>query len=135
MFVFQCFMSVWWKSAKSVKFKLCSLCHGLTQPYHKEVEGSQFTNKYKDRVARHQCSDPAPGGRPCGVSRVLRKPDLYIVVTGSVVVQQFQISIVPWIITNVSMIMHNKISKICKYQHENVEISMCKYVNSNFQTI
>ena len=46
-------------------------------------------------VARHQCSDPAPGGRPCGVSRVLRKPDLYIVVTGSVVVQQFQISIVP----------------------------------------
>ena len=53
---------------------------------HCEVEGSQFTNKYKDRVARHQCSDPAPGGRPCGVSRVLRKPDLYIVVTGSVVV-------------------------------------------------
>ena len=88
-------MSVWWKSAKSVKFKLRSLCHGLTQPYHKEVEGSQFTNKYKDRVARHQCSDPAPGDRPCGVSRVLRKPDLYIVVTGSVVVQQFHISIVP----------------------------------------
>ena len=128
-------MSVWWKSAKSVKFKLRSLCHGLTQPYHKEVEGSQFTNKYKDRVARHQCSDPAPGGRPCGVPGFSERPDLNIVVTGSVVVQQFQIFLFPLIITNVLMIVHKEISKTCKYPHENVEISMCKYVNSNFQTI
>ena len=86
-------------------------------------------------VARHQCSDPAPGGRPCGVPGFSERPDLNIVVTGSVVVQQFQIFLFPLIITNVLMIVHKEISKTCKYPHENVEISMCKYVNSNFQTI
>ena len=76
-------------------------------------------------VARHQCSDPAPGGRPCGVPGFSERPNLNKVVTGSVVVQQFQIFLFPLIITNVLMIVHKEISKTCKYV--NIHMKMWKY--------